>query len=98
MKTQYVADDGTVFFEAKECAAYEKTLKECDIKKSHFWAGSKKPMSIEEFCSDPGNCDFIEVAKGEEEAVYRVLDKGGRYRSLGRLPLDFWPLLLFLGK
>ena len=77
MKIQYVADDGTVFFEAKECTAYEKSLNESSIKNSRFWAGSKKPMSIEEFCDNPGNCDFIEVAKGEEEAVYRVLDKGG---------------------
>lgn len=76
MKTQYVADDGTVFFDAKKCAAYEISLKKCSIKKSRFWAG-KKPMSIEEFCNDPRDCDFMEVATGEEKAVYHVLDEEG---------------------
>ena len=77
MKTQYVADDGTIFFNAKECATYEKSLKESNIKKSRFWASSEKPMSIEEFCGNPHECDFMEVATGEEEAVYRVLDEEG---------------------
>lgn len=77
MKTQYVADDGTIFFNAKECATYEKSLKKCNIKKSRFWTWNKKPMSIEEFRNNPRDCDFIEVAAGEEAAIYRIFDEEG---------------------
>lgn len=79
MKIQYVADDGTIFFDAEKCVTYEygKVLKECHIKKSRFWTDNKKPMSIEEFCSNPRNCDFIEVAAGEEEAIYYIFDEEG---------------------
>ena len=77
MKTQYVADDGTIFFDFEKCAAYEKTLNECNIKKSRFWTDNKKPMSIEEFRNNPRNCDFIEVAAGEEKAIYHIFDEEG---------------------
>lgn len=77
MKIQYVADDGTIFFDSEKCAAYEKSLKECNIKKSRFWTDNKRPMSIEEFYNNPRNCDFIEVAVGEEEEISHIFDEEG---------------------
>lgn len=63
MKTQYIADDGTVFTSRLECVEYE--CKTSTPKDALMWDKNQQPISYKDFIDKPESVEYLWVRSEE---------------------------------
>lgn len=76
--TQWRADDGTVFFNEKECMEYEeRVLKAKENMKSRFYNADGEPLLPSKLCGFDiyQQAQYVYLAEGEVELVNEFLEE-----------------------